>query len=411
MSLDSERFTILLWRRASVASEEWVWGQHLCEELLRQSGESQPVLVLERAQPITVGEVLVTTSAANIGIVADDEVLWGAASWSSLLDVLVQNEHVVAVAPVSNETTVKEQKVTLPFVYSTPSLLQRASQEHFQRSRGQWREVPTFEPFAFLVRRKALQELDPVLPVVDVLAQLAQLGGTLAVALDTYVHRYAPVYEQPRPDIQEYIPAEAHMFLDVGCAAGAFGAALKQRQDCTVVGIETNPTLAQAAATRLDRVLMEDAETLAVSAFAQEFDCITCGDVLEHLRDPWAMVAKLSAWLRPGGRLIATVPNVGHWSIVSDLLQGRWDLVPFGLLCWGHLRFFTRSGIEQMVRDSGLTLETVQDITMEMPAAGEQFLQQAEALIPGANLESLRTSEFLFVARRGADLGVAMRDS
>jgi 2-polyprenyl-3-methyl-5-hydroxy-6-metoxy-1,4-benzoquinol methylase len=356
--------------------------------------------VIEGAQPITVGEVLATTSATNIGIVADDEVLWGAVSWRPLLNVLERSASVVAVAPVSNETTVEEQRVVPPFVYSTPSLLQRASQEHFQRYCGQWREVPAFEPFAFLVRREALQELDPALSVVDVPAHLARQGGTLAIALDTYVHRYALVYEQPRLDLQEYIPVEARVLLDIGCAAGMFGAALKQRQDCTVVGIETNPAFAQAAATRLDRVLVADVETLIEPEFSQKFDCITCGDVLEHLRDPWAMVTKLSAWLRPDGRLIATVPNVGHWSIVSDLVQGRWDLVPFGLLCWGHLRFFTRSGIEQMVRDSGLTLETVHGIVTEIPATGEQFLQQAKALIPRANLESLRTSEFLFVARK-----------
>ena len=44
----------------------------------------------------------------------------------------------------------------------------------------------------------------------------------------------------------------------------------------------------------------------------------------------------------PGGRLVLSVPNVGHWAVVEDLLAGRWDYLPIGLLCYTHYRFFTR---------------------------------------------------------------------
>ena len=204
-----------------------------------------------------------------------------------------------------------------------------------------------------------------------------------------------------RPDIQECVPTESHRILDVGCAAGLFGAALKQRQRCYVTGIELSTALAEAATSRLDRVLVANVETLPLTTFAQEFDCITCGDVLEHLRNPWAMVAKCATWLRPGGRLIATTPNIGHWSIVRDLLHGRWDIVPFSLLSWEHLRVFTRPGIEQLFHGCGFTLERLHGMMSEMPSVGETFLQQAATLVPGADLESLRTHEFLVVARKG----------
>ena len=43
--------------------------------------------------------------------------------------------------------------------------------------------------------------------------------------------------------------------------------------------------------------------------------------------------------LPPGGVVVLSVPNVGHWSVVADLLAGRWDYLPAGLVCVTHLRF------------------------------------------------------------------------
>lgn len=392
--------TVLLCRRQRPLASEWIWGQGDCEELLRQGRGGAQVLVWESARPFTVEEALQAVPTAGIGVVLDDVSFWDAEGWGTLCEVLARCPHVGAVGPVSNEAAIPEQKVAPPFLYQTPSLLRLAARERRRLYQGQWREVALLDPFAFLVRRADLAALDPRLPLDKVPTYLSQHGRALAVALDTYVHRYSSMYEQPRPDLQACVPHEAQLILDVGCAAGVLGAALKARQGCQVVGIEADPLLIDAAAKHLDRVIESDIETIPLTAFAAEFDCIICGDVLEHLRDPWSVVAKLAAWLRPGGRLIATLPNVGHWSIVADLLEGRWDLVPFGLLCWGHLRFFTRSGVDRLFTGHSLTLELLQGLTEELPPVGEAFLQQAMAMVPGADRASLQTSEFLVVARK-----------
>ena len=49
-----------------------------------------------------------------------------------------------------------------------------------------------------------------------------------------------------------------------------------------------------------------------------------------------------------------SVPNVGHYSVVEDLLAGRWDYLPIGLLCSTHYRFFTRRTLEDMLHSAGL---------------------------------------------------------
>ena len=60
--------------------------------------------------------------------------------------------------------------------------------------------------------------------------------------------------------------------------------------------------------------------------------------------DPWTVVDRLvSAYLKPGGTLIASLPNIQHYSVVLPLVfRGRWRYENEGLLDRTHLRFFTR---------------------------------------------------------------------
>jgi 2-polyprenyl-3-methyl-5-hydroxy-6-metoxy-1,4-benzoquinol methylase len=373
----------------------------LSEEFLREGSPTSQIVLFEHKEKFTVGEALVRTGSEFTGIVFDDVIFWDPAGWQGLCRVLDSAPQVALVAPVSNEAAVAEQRAVVPFAYHTPSLFRFACHSRRQQHFGHWQEVRTVDPFAFLCRRADLAQVDPHLPLTQLPTLFSAQGRVLAVTHDTYVHRYGQMYEQPRADLQAWVPMDAHHILDIGCAAGALGAALQERQRCQVVGIELNPTLAEGAIRRLDRVLQQSVEDLPVATFTAEFDCIICGDVLEHLRDPWSMIEKITHWLKPQGRFIVTVPNVGHWSIAADLLHGRWDLVPFSLLCWSHLRFFTRAGVEQLMRGHGLFIEHLRGREDPLPPVGETFLQKIGTVITDADLASLRTSEFLLVARKG----------
>src|SRR5919112_954782 len=96
-----------------------------------------------------------------------------------------------------------------------------------------------------------------------------------------------------------------------GCASGALGAALKARQDCEVVGIESDPSYARDAEERLDRVICADLNTFDEDL--GRFDCLVAADVLEHLVDPWAVLARWATALEPGCRAVISLPNARHW--------------------------------------------------------------------------------------------------
>ena len=135
-------------------------------------------------------------------------------------------------------------------------------------------------------------------------------------------------------DLLDRIPLTARVVLDVGCATGALGAEyLRRNPRATVLGIDSNPDAAARAAERLDAVATVDVEQdpLPFNDVAS-LDCVVYGDVLEHLRDPWAVVRRHAEVLSEDGTMVFCIPNVEHWVFVERLLRGTWAYEEQGLL-------------------------------------------------------------------------------
>ncbi|MFA6110350.1 MAG: glycosyltransferase, partial [Candidatus Latescibacterota bacterium] len=169
-------------------------------------------------------------------------------------------------------------------------------------------------------------------------------------------------YRNSRPELAELVPASARRVLEVGCAAGELGRLLKsQRPGIEVVGVERDPEAARLAGAHLDAVIRGDLETLPDLPYpAGHFDCLVCGDVLEHLRDPEAVLRRLLVHLHPDGSLVCSIPNVRHQSVLLNLMvNGRWEYRDEGLLDRTHLRFFTLAEIRALLTRLGLRSEKV----------------------------------------------------
>src|SRR4051794_2342574 len=134
----------------------------------------------------------------------------------------------------------------------------------------------------------------------------------------------AAAYERARPEILTQIPRGARRVLDLGCATGATGAALKQ-QDAHVTGIEIEPEYAREARRSLDEVIAADVETASVDG---RFDALIAADILEHLKDPWTALRRYAQLLEPGATAVISLPNVGHWSTYAYLAKGTWPRKP-----------------------------------------------------------------------------------
>jgi cyclopropane fatty-acyl-phospholipid synthase-like methyltransferase len=169
-----------------------------------------------------------------------------------------------------------------------------------------------------------------------------------------YVFKYD---DNPRTELIDLITEPPHRVLEIGCGAGATGLALKQKfQDIEYVGVEPDEGAAKIAQTRLDRVIFSDIEKVqwdTIGLHKEYFDLIICADVLEHIYDPWKTLFALRNNIAPDGKILASIPNIQHISIINNLLNDHWTYSKYGLLDATHIRFFTLSEITKMFSGTG----------------------------------------------------------
>jgi 2-polyprenyl-3-methyl-5-hydroxy-6-metoxy-1,4-benzoquinol methylase len=299
------------------------------------------------------------------------------------------------VVPVTNEPWSEATRGTPPFVYHNPTLLVRASEAAAQAPSALVEDAAPRSP-VYAVRRDSLEKLPRELPLADLPSELGRRGGRCAVDPGAYLHRYGAMDGQARSDLAALLPRSARTVLDVGCSGGATAALLRERGVTRVVGIEPDPGDAAEAAKACDQVLRGRLEDVA-DDLAGQFDGILFGDVLEHLAEPAAALLRVRPWLSASGAVVASVPNVGHWSVIADLLGGRFDYVPYSILSGTHLRFFTRATIQDLFESCGYGVESISTVEFPAPAAlaGEFAMLRA---YPGST-EDLTAAEFLVVAK------------
>lgn len=172
-----------------------------------------------------------------------------------------------------------------------------------------------------------------------------------------------------RREIYPLLPAAAGTVLEIGCGTGATLDWLRHEQGATrTIGVELTGPAAELARPRVDEVIVGDVEELDLDIEPGSVDLVLALDVLEHLRDPWAAVGKLHKFLKPGGAMISSIPNVAHYSVTLPLvLKSSWDYQREGLLDRTHLRFFVERTAVELAGCSGLTVDRVIYV-MKLPA-------------------------------------------
>ncbi|MEW5889175.1 MAG: class I SAM-dependent methyltransferase [Pseudomonadota bacterium] len=177
-----------------------------------------------------------------------------------------------------------------------------------------------------------------------------------------YQDKSSGYFTAARREMLPYVPADARIVLDVGCGEGHFGALVKQARGCKVIGIEHVTAVAEQARRRLDQVIVADIEE-EIPLPDECVDCIVLNDVLEHLVDPWGALKRLRRLLRPGGHVVASIPNVRYYKVLKALIQNKtWEYTEKGVLDRTHLRFFTKRTIPPMFECAGLRIERLEGI-------------------------------------------------
>jgi SAM-dependent methyltransferase len=163
-------------------------------------------------------------------------------------------------------------------------------------------------------------------------------------------------------DLLRLIPINARGVVEVGCNNGALANAYKSiNPSCLYTGIEIDEKNSELAKVYCDSVLNLDIESVGgdfFEAYSKTSNVWVFGDVLEHLRNPWAVLSKIRLALPEDGCVIVCLPNTQHWSVQAKLCVGDFRYDDSGLLDRTHLRFFTRATMFEMFEGAGLKIES-----------------------------------------------------
>jgi 2-polyprenyl-3-methyl-5-hydroxy-6-metoxy-1,4-benzoquinol methylase len=167
-------------------------------------------------------------------------------------------------------------------------------------------------------------------------------------------------FSNVRLDIISLIPSNPQQrLLEIGAGGGNTLLYIKEHHlAAEVMGIELMEIPGSNQQHQLiDKFQVANIEHQEIDASEEYFDVIVCADVLEHLVDPWGTVRKLERYLKKGGVLIASLPNVREWKTLSRIVfKGNFAYDPAGgIMDKTHLRFFCKKNILQLFKTSSLT--------------------------------------------------------
>lgn len=157
-------------------------------------------------------------------------------------------------------------------------------------------------------------------------------------------------YQNRLLQIKHAVVSEGMRFLDVGSGPGLMLHAASD-SGWEAVGIEPNTVAADYARSTGCHVI-EDFLTHDLLAGLGQFDAIHSSEVLEHIRDPRAMIAMMASALKPGGVVCFVVPNDFNplqQALVASGAQSEWWVAPPH-----HLNYFSHSSLAKLVESSGL---------------------------------------------------------
>ncbi len=185
------------------------------------------------------------------------------------------------------------------------------------------------------------------------------------VSGDHYVYKKSDPYSS-HAQILQWIererPAEV---LEFGTATGYLSSEMA-KLGCNVTGVEQDRDLAEIARPHCRKLIVADIENLDFDEL-DRYDAIVFGDVLEHFRNPREILQKVTALLKPGGKVLMSLPNVANIWVRLNLLFGRFNYTRVGILDETHLRFFTLQTMKKLVDDSGFDVISINATPIPLP--------------------------------------------
>lgn len=184
--------------------------------------------------------------------------------------------------------------------------------------------------------------------------------------------------------------------LEFGPATGYMTRYLKEEKRCKVYIIEVDHEAYESALVYAEEGICCDAEKQEWIGRFQgiQFDYITFADVLEHLRNPEAVLAKCLPFLKEDGRILVSIPNIAHNAVLIDLYNNKFQYRKTGILDNTHLRFYTHDSLRELFHNCGLRVMEEDAVEFNLEYVG---FENSETDVPEDFWKELITREYGYV--------------
>ncbi|MDB9948406.1 bifunctional 2-polyprenyl-6-hydroxyphenol methylase/3-demethylubiquinol 3-O-methyltransferase UbiG [Porticoccaceae bacterium] len=167
--------------------------------------------------------------------------------------------------------------------------------------------------------------------------------------------------------IDKLAPVAEQQVLDVGCGGGILCEAMAQR-GAYVTGIDMGEApLAVGELHKLESGVEVDYQKSTAEDFAQshpeQFDVVTCLEMLEHVPDPGSVVRACAAMTKPGGTVFFSTINRNPKAYLLAIIGVEYVLrmLPKGTHEYG--KFIRPAELGHWIREAGLELDQMTGLT------------------------------------------------
>lgn len=371
------------------------------------------------------------------------------ANWlDNMHTALFSDESVGAVGSITNNCSYYQ---SIPVQYGSIEEMHAFAAINNQSDPSKWEQRIKLVGYSMLIKREVVERIGGLderftpgnYEDDDYSYRIREAGYKLLLCRDTFIHHFGSVSfrEQPAsyrelmnknrkkfdekwgfdPNYSSHVrhevigminsPAHAELnVLEVGCACGGTLLEIKnQYPNANLYGIELNPHSAKMASLIAD-VRAENIEQEVLAYPQHHFDYIIFADVLEHLYDPWFVVRNMTKYLKHGGKLLISIPNVMHYSLLRDTINGNWTYTDAGLLDRTHVRFFTLNEVGRMMRQAGYKNLNVSSNTVLMSEEDKEFVNKLVSLSNGTSPDEFIAYQYL-VRAESLSLDVAYNEA
>ncbi len=209
-------------------------------------------------------------------------------------------------------------------------------------------------------------------------------------------------------DIIARIEKESRV-LEFGPANGRMTKYLYEEKKCCIDIVEIDEEAGKNAALYANKACIGERYGDINSIYWKEmlagnkYDVIVFADVLEHLPNPIDIINKCGSFLSKNGKILCSIPNIAHASIILGLINGKFQYTDTGLLDKTHIHFFTEESFIEMARGAGYFISYEHAIlgkvgTIEQPYSYEMVEKDVQRIL--TNRVNNEAYQYIFELKR-----------